>query len=104
MKNQPIEGSLVDIITKVLVDAGHQRPDDWKRYLHPDAITSVEQNIQRFLINRAWRQIIGSCNDFESMEVRSYLVDTGEFCDWLRLFKEGVLPCILKLNLPPSMN
>lgn len=95
--------NLVDEVSKILEEAGHPRPQDWKRYLDQNALIS-DTMYQRFLINRCFRQILGEVTTEVTMDVRYCLVDNGKIKDWLRLFKQGVVPCIVRLNLPPSMN
>lgn len=93
---------LVNMVTDVLIKCGHTRPEDWKRGLHPDAINNSDMHAQRFLINRHWRVILGEIP--ESFDARFCLVDTGDLDDWLRLFETGVVPCILKHNLPRPLH
>lgn len=94
--------SLVDFVSNMLSVAGHPNPTGWTAYVHADAMVTNDLNIQRFLINRAWRSIIGRLeqHDVDTMDVRFCLVDTGEIKDWCRLFQESVLPCILEFQLP----
>lgn len=56
-------------------------------------------NIQRFLLNRYWNQQL-MCSQANSMDQRYCLIPNGEVIDWLRLFKESVMPFILQNNLP----
>lgn len=96
--------SLVTSVTDLLVKNGHPSPDAWTVGLNPDALVTPDQNIQRFLINRQWRCILsnfGELTGTKTMDERYCLVDQNvNPSDWLRLFEDGVLPCILKHNLP----
>ena len=94
----------INDITNALIEAGHQRPNDWKRYLETGAGNQPDKNYDRFLVNRALRQILSSVKTENTMDARYCLIDDGSLLDWLRLFKSGVLPCIVRLNLPPAMN
>ena len=96
--------NLVAIVGDILMMHGHQRPDDWKRFLNPDALNTNDPLIQRFLINRAWRTIIGSVADVNTIDIRYCLVDNGEITDWIRLFETGVVPFIIQYNLPVVVN
>lgn len=88
--------NLIDEVTSAFVEAGHPRPEAWKGYLHPDALTTPDLSIQRFLINRALRLIVGLVTSENTMDVRFCLVDNGEFIDWVRLFRIEVLPCLMR--------
>ena len=92
------------VVTKTLSELGHQRPNDWTRHLHPDAFTVVDKKVQRFLINRCLRIVLGKCNAENTLDERYCLVDTGEISDWIRLFKTGVAPCLVRNNLPEAIN
>ena len=96
--------NLVAVVTDLLSKNGHQAPDAWTIGLHPDAYVVADQNVQLFLINRQWRCILSAFGEMTgtvTMDERYCLVDNGvKPSDWLRLFEEGVLPCILKHNLP----
>jgi len=96
--------NLVDAVTNMLADAGHMRSRDWLRFLNPDAFNTTDMNIQRFLINRAIRLIVGDVDCENTMDVRYCLVDTGHIKDWLRLYKSEVIPCMVKLNLPKALH
>ena len=99
-----ISNDLPKAITDLFISLGHNRPNDWTRYVHPDAFVVQDINIQRFLINRAFRLILGDCLLEDTMNARYCLVDTGEIKDWLRLFKDGVAPQVIRLCLPPALN
>ena len=90
---------LVSFVTKLLASKNHPRPDAWKEYLNPDAFVA-QPEIQRFLINRAWRLIMARVVGENTMDIRYCLVDSGEIHDWARLFETEVLPCIMRYNLP----
>jgi hypothetical protein len=92
--------NVVQRITDLLMTHGHPRPTDWQGYLHPDAFVTNDPLIQRFLVNRAWRTIIGSVTEIDTMDIRYCLVDTGDIDRSIALFEEGVLPCILQYQLP----
>lgn len=87
--------NLADSICDILAKYNHPDPVGWKQYLHPDVFKTPDLNVQRFLINRYWRQEIGLYPE-NTINVRSYLIDQGEFSDWLRLFEEGVVQCVLR--------
>lgn len=93
--------NLVAEVCNVLTRLGHERPNDWMKYLHSDAMVEGQDNsIQRFLINRAMRLVLSEITNENTMDVRYCLVDQGEIHDWLRLFETGVAPWLIKHNLP----
>lgn len=98
-----VNPELVKQITGILRAAGHPRPTDWEAKVHPDAHVVCDPLIQRFLINRYWRETIGAL-DFDTMNVRYCLVQEGPTDDWLRLFNQGVVKCIVDNQLPAAMH
>lgn len=101
------EENLTTAITNLLKAHNHPNPEAWLSLVHPDALSNPDRSIQRFLINRFWRNAIGDIPPSDdgtarsrSLDVRYALVDTGEFKDWLRLFESEIIPCILENNLP----
>ncbi len=56
---------------------------------------------QRFLLNRYWSQQLMS-SDASSIEVRSYLLNDGDYKDWLIFFREKILPYALEHHLPTN--
>ena len=91
----------VEAITALLLDAGHPDPDAWLTGVDPSVYNVTEASVQRFLINRYWRMQLQSLAE-DTMDARYCLVDEQHIktVDWLRIFKQGVLPCILKHQLP----
>lgn len=100
----PVENpNLVFKITAILSESGHKRPADWESRVHPDALHVHDEKIQRFLINRYWRETIGALAQ-ETMDIRYCLVEQGSLEDWLRLFRTGVAPCIVENHLPEAIH
>lgn len=89
----------VAAITQVLVDAGHPNPRAWQHGLNPDALTNPDLGKRRFLVNRQLRMLLTG-SGVNTMDERYSLVDQGELTDWVRLFKDGVAPCMVRNNLP----
>lgn len=99
-----VPGILVKKITDILSKLGHARPADWTLELHPDASITTDQGIQRFLINRCFRIILGKVTTEDTINTRFCLVDTGEIDRWLELFEDGVARTIVRLNLPEAIH
>lgn len=95
--------SLVEQVSELLAKAGHGRPTDWVKGVHPDVHVTQDEGVQRFLINRYWRVQLGALA-IDTMDVRYCLVDTGEISRWLSLFEQGVVPCVVENNLPPAVH
>lgn len=99
---------LVDQVTSILAEARHPNPHFWLDGLHPHAQSSPDTKVQRFLINRQWQLIFGATPPAAvdpsfvtaSMDARFCLLENGEIEDWLKSFRNGVLPCVMKYNLP----
>lgn len=68
---------------KIIADAQSMRPD-----------------AQRHLINRFFRTQMLSLREVDSIVVRTYLIDAGEYSDWIRLFKDSVVPFLIRNSLP----
>ncbi len=64
-------------------------------------VDAIDKNpeVQRFFMNRYWNLQLLSCPKY-SIEERYCLIPNGEVSDWLRLFKDKVLPFIVANNLP----
>jgi hypothetical protein len=99
----PPPAELSQYVSELLIAGGHPNPEAWKAILHEHAF-GTEFPLQRFHVNRAWRHHLGvlKLNDttVKTMDAAWCLLDEGTFDDWSKCFKEGVLPCILKYQLP----
>lgn len=91
----PVDNNLVGAISQLLAKHNHPHPTAWEARVHPDALTAPDVLIRRFLINRFWHHEIGQYNE-DTLRVRHCLIDQGSVEDWLRLFEQGVIPCILR--------
>lgn len=96
-----LEINLIDYITTRLGECGHPNPSGWQNGLHPDAFMPPDFSTQRFLVNRQLRQLIGMVPD-NTTQIRFCLVESGSCEDWLRLFEQMVLPCMMKHSIPQS--
>ena len=98
--NQQVELNLVNEITELHAKLGHTRPEAWIKYVNPDALISNNPDIQRFLINRCFRMIIGAVTTEDTMDVRYCLLDNGSYSEWKHLFETMIVPVTVRLNLP----
>ncbi|BDD79573.1 hypothetical protein [Burkholderia phage FLC9] len=95
-----LEANLVEYVSDRLAEQGHPAPQKWTGGLHPDALTTTDFSIHRFLVNRQLRLVLGNL-DTNTTQERFCLVDGGTAEDWKRLFEDKVLPCMIK-NAPRS--
>lgn len=98
--NIPEGKRLVQVISELLEKHGHPASREWEASVHQDAFISLDRGVQRFLINRYWRDTIGLFSE-NTLQVRQCLIDSGSFEDWLRLFETGVIPCVIR-NIQPK--
>ena len=90
----------VSCITELLIEAGHPEPTKWVTQLDPRSMSpDFTQTVKRFLVNRYWRPVLGMVEEDTSV-ARYCLMDEGPMYTWLLLFKETVIPVIVKHNLP----
>jgi hypothetical protein len=94
------EVNLVRDVTTMLQLAGHPEPEAWTEHLDRNAFDCSDLKQQRFLINRCWRSLLGKVTTENTMDVRYCLIDDGTVLDWTRIFKESVIPCLVRLQLP----
>lgn len=93
---------LVDTVTRMLEEHGHSNPRGWQQGLSEEAWTNHDISVQIFLVNNQWKHILGMHNvnsGKNTQDQRMCLVNTPKIEDWVRLFMQGVLPCIMINNL-----
>lgn len=88
---------LVREITQALAEAGHPNPERWTAVVQAKTY-GASPKLQRFLINRSLRLILGGCEE-DSTAVRYCLFDDGDHGDYLKIFKDVVAPFMIKNNL-----
>ena len=95
---------LIEVITQLQKKAGSLRPEAWLTYLDQQAYDNApNQDQKRFLINRAFRQILSQLDQrgiATTLDERFYLVDQGPIAKWVQLFDQGVIPCLIRHGLP----
>jgi hypothetical protein len=98
--------NLVAWMTQLLAERGHPQPAAWTQFLMAGIDGLPDNDYQMFEINRAWRVAFariagkGLMTSEESMNVRYSLIDKCPVENWKESFVSGVLPCILRLQLP----
>ncbi len=99
---KPDEIDLIGAVRKILDDSGliQNRIDnfDTNRYIIDGAFLGPKG--QRFLLNRFFYLQLISLDGINTMDERFCLIEDGTFEDWLRLFSNKVLPCLISNNLP----
>jgi len=91
----------IDKLTAALAAAGHVNPESWKQHLEADAYITNDDDIQRFLINRALRLCLSQA-PVSTMDERYCLVDKGDIPRWFELVEQKVVPCLVQHSLPPT--
>jgi hypothetical protein len=97
-----LEANLVDYVTGRLSENGHPDPAAWAHWgegVHPDAYSTTDFGLHRFFVNRQLRQLIGKVPE-NTTQIRFCLVEQGTPDDWMRLFEQMVLPCMMKHSIP----
>jgi hypothetical protein len=98
--------NMVDWMVNTLAEKGHPEPRAWIRLLKPGMEHLADPDYQMYEINRAWRaafaETVGKSilTPEESMNTRYAIIDKCPAVNWKQAFVEGVLPCILRHNLP----
>lgn len=92
---------LVVIVKDMLVENGLRREaenayDDHRLIC---AARDKPSDVQRQLLNRFWAMQIHSCHDKDSLPLMSLIPD-GNVRDWIALFRNDVLPFLVRNNLP----
>lgn len=92
---------LVAIVKDLLVQQGLSREaeeafDDHKLIC---AARGKNSDAQRQLLNRYWAMQIHSCHDKDSLPLMSLIPD-GSIRTWIALFRNDVLPFLVRNNLP----
>lgn len=100
-QRQPGELDLISEVRNILCAAGLnkevERSYDTNQYIIDGANLTTEA--QRFLLNRFWNiQLIAL--GVNSVEQRFCLIDSGEYKDWIKLFKESIVPYAVSNRLP----
>ena len=92
---------LVAACRQILVDAGlHQEvQNSFDNHPHIRDASLRKPEVQRHILNQYWNlQLLATgANTFE---VRYCLIPNGEVGDWLRLFKDKVVPAAVQYRLP----
>ena len=94
----PEDLDLIQCVTQILMELGHPTPGSWES--NPVLADAMNANpkLQRFLINRHWRTVLGMSSENTTRE-RYCLLDTGEDTEYLQIFRDAVGPTIVKLGL-----
>lgn len=95
------EFDLVAACRQALIDAGLLPEVQSGFDTHPNIIdaTTKKPEVQRHMLNQFWNlQLLASSGN--TYEVRYCLIPNGDVQDWLRLFKEKVVPAAVQHRLP----
>ncbi len=93
---QPQDPDLVAELTKLFSELGHPNPQGWQAGSNIQEAIPAAPKLQRFLINRHWRIVLGR-QPFSTTAQRFCLQDsdcTNE--EFVRVFTTEVAPTIVK--------
>lgn len=100
-ERQENDFNIVEEVRKILHSSGLavecQNAFDTNQYII-DA-QRIGPDGQRFLLNRYWNLQLLSLG-VSSIEERFCLIESGNYSDWVRLFKSKIIPCLVKNRLP----
>lgn len=82
-------------ITALLTQANHPNPQAWLEADTVKQAAAAAPKLQRFLVNRHWRLALGMCKESTTAE-RFCLLDEGKVEDYLKVFKEAILPVVVR--------
>jgi hypothetical protein len=88
---------LVTEITTLLAEAKHPNPQAWLENETIKQAVVAAPKLQRFLVNRHFRIKLGQCP--ESTRAERFLlglVEESKVGDYLKVFKEGILPVVVR--------
>lgn len=105
MKIPVNEINLVNEVNQLLIESGLVK-EAQENFISKPSIVSIKDcdfMIQMDVLNTFWR-IQLSRFGAESQNARYCLVDRAEPKQWLKLFKDAVLPFIISKNLPTNTN
>jgi hypothetical protein len=96
--------SIVEAVVLMMEGLGVEDTESWKTGLHPEALTSLDLNVQRFHVNRHWRFLLANLPTIEEIKqtinARGCLVDGRWDLDtWMVHFKKDVIPCAIKVGI-----
>ena len=92
---------LIGHVRQLLVEAGLSQQVVAGYDNNPNIMEGMNKrpDIQRYLLNRFWLFQLMNANDI-SIEERYCLVPNGSIEEWIRLFKEKIIPFAIKNRLP----
>ena len=105
--SSPRQEGEIDLVTTcrtILVEAGLIQSVaavfDQNQYIR-DALP-LGADAQRFLLNKFWHlQLIRL--DCDTQKERFCLLDQGDYSEWVRCFKDAILPKIIEYKLPMAI-
>lgn len=105
MKIETNELNLITEVHKLLCQSGLNKASEDFFINVPTIVAAKDSNfiVQMATLNTFWR-IQLSLFGAQSQQARYCLVDEAEPKQWLKLFKDAVLPFIISKNLPVKTN
>lgn len=95
---------LVAEVRQILIESGQAgQLEHFDNHPRIQQAKDKHSDVQRFCLNQFWTIQLGDCEK-PSFNERSYLIPHGEKTEWLKLFRQGVLPFIIDQDLPKQIN
>ena len=102
LARQPGDLNLILEVRQALIEVGLlqevQQAFDTNHYIL-DGLEKIPE-VQRYLLNRFWNLQLLTVKDVSTLDERFCLVPDGAVEDWLRLFKQKILPFAIQHRLP----
>lgn len=95
------EIDLVSEVRNILIEAGlgNILADTYDSHHFILEAVNKPSHVQRYFMNRYWNLQLMTIPS-KSIEQRYCLIPNGEISDWLKLFKQSVIPFLIGNNLP----
>jgi hypothetical protein len=99
-ERKPDDVDLVRVVRELLIGVG-QAPKIhlFEQNDRIQEATNKRPKVQRYLMNEYWSLQIMKM-PVNSIDIRYCLVNNGTIDDWIRLFRDKVLPFIMEFDLP----
>lgn len=101
---QSVALKLTDEMSHWMANAGVIDTESWKVGLHKEAVNAVDRNVERFWLNRHWRQLLTKGLSMEdtlkTREARGCLMDGDcPLPEYIRKFQTVVIPCAIQMGI-----
>ena len=98
-ERQPGDPDAVAEITELFREAGHPNPEAWLSHPLIQEAKTAAPKLQRFLVNRYWRDQLGALE--KSTTPERFCLQDGDVnhLEYVKVFKQIVVPTIVEYKL-----